>query len=219
MRHFARLKNRLFPYLFAAAQDANSRGWPAMRAMFVEFPDDPTCRYLDRQYMLGPSLLVAPVFRQDDTAEYYLPEGKWTNLLSNKVVRGGRWISEKLDFFHVPLFARQNSIIAMSGNEEQSAWSLRDELILNLCQIADGADFEIRVAASDGKSSAQFHCAREGGKITLKGNGRAKTVHLLLRSIRKASGIANGKMLRELPEGALLEWKDSSKPVTFSVSD
>ncbi len=76
MRHFARLKNRLFPYLFAAAQDANSRGWPAMRAMFVEFPDDPTCRYLDRQYMLGPSLLVAPLFRQDYQAEYYLPEGK-----------------------------------------------------------------------------------------------------------------------------------------------
>src|SRR4029077_12826397 len=52
MQHFARLKNRLFPYLFAAAHDARDRGWPMMRAMVLEFPNDPSCRYLDRQYML-----------------------------------------------------------------------------------------------------------------------------------------------------------------------
>src|SRR5690606_229773 len=82
-RRFARLKNELFPYLFAAAHDANAHGWPVMRAMVVEYPDDPACRYLDRQYMLGDALLVAPVFRADNLAEYYLPAGQWTNLLTN----------------------------------------------------------------------------------------------------------------------------------------
>ncbi len=95
MRHFTRLKNRLFPYLFAAAQDAHEHGWPVMRAMLLEFPDDPSCRHLDRQYMLGDALLVAPIFRQDDIAEYYLPAGKWTSLQTGNVTEGGQWRREK----------------------------------------------------------------------------------------------------------------------------
>ena len=72
---FTKLGNRLFPYLFAAAHDAHDRGWPVMRAMVLEFPNDPACRHLDRQYMLGDSILVAlTIFREDGVAEYYLPK-------------------------------------------------------------------------------------------------------------------------------------------------
>lgn len=59
-----------------------------MRAMILEFPEDPVCDSLDRQYMLGDSLLVAPVFQEDGIVEYYLPKGKWTYFLSNEVVEG-----------------------------------------------------------------------------------------------------------------------------------
>lgn len=50
------------PYLFQTGLQPHLNGTPVMRSMFVEFPDDPTCRTLDRQYMFGPNLLVAPVF-------------------------------------------------------------------------------------------------------------------------------------------------------------
>src|SRR4030095_16984821 len=93
-REFARLKNRLFPYLFAAAHDAHEFGWPVMRSMFLEFPDDPACRHLDRQYLLGRALLVAPIFREDGAADFYLPAGKWTDLLSGKIFEGGAWRNE-----------------------------------------------------------------------------------------------------------------------------
>ena len=59
LRHFTRLKCELMPYLYGAAVQAHERGLPMMRAMPIEFPDDPACDYLDRQYMLGDSLLVA----------------------------------------------------------------------------------------------------------------------------------------------------------------
>lgn len=62
LRFFTKLKCRLMPYVFAAACEASHRGIPVMRAMILEFPDDPGCDHLDRQYMLGESLLVAPVF-------------------------------------------------------------------------------------------------------------------------------------------------------------
>ena len=119
VRFFAKLKNRLFPYLWSCAKDAHEHGWPVMRTMFVEFADDPACRYLDRQYMLGPSLLVAPVFRQDDVAEYYLPAGKWTHLLTGQVVPGGSWRREKIGFLDMPIFVREGSSVPLNGDEQQ----------------------------------------------------------------------------------------------------
>lgn len=60
-RLFTRLKLRFMPYLYAAAIEASAAGIPMMRPMVLEFPEDETCRMLDRQYMLGPSLLCGAV--------------------------------------------------------------------------------------------------------------------------------------------------------------
>src|SRR5919112_1014238 len=65
VRRFARLKNGLMPYLYRAAVTAHETGIPVLRAMMLEFPDDPACAYLDRQYLFGPDLLVAPVMSAD----------------------------------------------------------------------------------------------------------------------------------------------------------
>jgi alpha-glucosidase (family GH31 glycosyl hydrolase) len=65
--------------------------------MFLEFPSDPACEHLDRQYMLGESLLVAPVFREDGVVDYYLPEGVWTNLLDGSARVGGKWYRDQCD--------------------------------------------------------------------------------------------------------------------------
>ena len=62
-----------------------------MRSMVLEFEQDPACFYLDRQYMLGEKLLVAPVFSEDGVASYYLPQGTWTNYFTGEAVVGGGW--------------------------------------------------------------------------------------------------------------------------------
>ena len=71
---------------------------------FFDPPDDPTCRYLDMQYMLGDSLLVAPIFRPDGEASYYLPNGTWRNLLTGETAQGGSWRKEQYDYFALPLW-------------------------------------------------------------------------------------------------------------------
>jgi alpha-D-xyloside xylohydrolase len=219
LRQFTKLKNRLFPYIYAAAHDAAAHGWPVLRAMFLEYPDDPACRHLDRQYMLGSSLLVAPVVREDDVAQYYLPEGRWTHLLSNKIVEGGRWQAETLPFTQVPLFVRENTVLAMSASEDQPAWRLSDPLTLNLFHIADGADLLVSIPSSDRDGAAMFNCKRSADKITLSGDGYARNVQVVLRCRREVQKIANGKMLRETPEGLLMEWADTSKPFVLTVND
>ncbi len=77
----------------------------------MEFDRDPAVRYLDMQYMLGESLLVAPVFREDGEVEYYLPEGTWTHLLTGETKEGGRWHRDVCDYFTLPLYVRENTLL------------------------------------------------------------------------------------------------------------
>jgi alpha-D-xyloside xylohydrolase len=198
MRHFVKLKNRLLPYLMSAALDANRHGWPVMRAMALEFPNDPAAAHLDRQYMLGPSLLVAPIFRQDNVAEYYLPAGRWTDLLSGKTTEGGGWRNEVMDFMHLPLFVRENSIVPMSDDQGQPQWRVSDALSLNLFGITDGADVSIDVPASEGEAVAHFRLRRNGSTINIESDGRAKLLRIVIGS-------------REIP------WTDSKKSLSFSA--
>ena len=95
LRFFTQLKCRLMPYIYQAACAARDEGLPVLRPMVLEFPDDPGCRYLDTQYMLGEALLVAPVFSEDGEVSYYLPPGQWSNFFTGEKIAGGRWVKEK----------------------------------------------------------------------------------------------------------------------------
>lgn len=213
MRHFVKLKNSLFPYLYAASRDAANFGWPVMRAMPVEFCEDPACAYLDRQYMLGSSLLVAPVFRQDNVAEYYLPRGKWTNLLTDEVVDGGIWRSELQDFFHVPLFVRENTLLPVSDDNTKGEWNANEALTLHVFQIADGAEVSADAASGDGKV-IKFTCQRDGQKLTISSSS-AKTgkVRVVVHGVEVAK-VSNGST----GEGSAIAWKSLAKSLVIELA-
>jgi alpha-D-xyloside xylohydrolase len=109
LRFFTDLKRRLMPYLMTIARETTDEGWPMLRAMVLEFPNDPNCRYLDTQYLLGDALLVAPIFNPNGDVSYYLPAGKWKNLLTGETSEGNLWRSEKHDYFSLPLWVNQSS--------------------------------------------------------------------------------------------------------------
>jgi alpha-D-xyloside xylohydrolase len=199
MRTFAQLKNRLFPYLFAAAQDAHRNGWPVMRAMVLEFADDPATWTLEHQYMLGESLLVAPVFRQDDVADYYLPAGRWTHLLSGEVVDGGSWRRETVALTSMPLYLRPNTLLPMSDNPNGPQWNLGDALTLVIGDLTDGATARATAAGVDGV--AQFTASRSGKTITIRTDGKAKRVAV------QAS----------LASARSIQWSDVAQPLSVTV--
>ncbi|GAA3217721.1 alpha-xylosidase [Actinocorallia longicatena] len=111
LRHFTKLKERLMPYLREVAREAHEDGLPMMRPMMLEFPGDPACTHLERQYMLGSDLLVAPVFDPSGEVTYYVPEGEWTSVLGGGTVTGPRWITEVHDVMSLPLLARSGSVL------------------------------------------------------------------------------------------------------------
>jgi alpha-D-xyloside xylohydrolase len=118
-RKFARLKNRLMPYLWGAAAEAHQNGIPVMRAMMLEFPDDPACSFLDRQYMLGPDLLVAPVFSDDDPVRFYVPGGTWTSYLDGSPVTGPGWVRQHHDLTSLPLLVRPGAVIPAGSRSDR----------------------------------------------------------------------------------------------------
>ena len=168
LRKFVKLKCALMPYLYRQAVKAHEEGIPMMRPMFVEFPEDRACEPLDKQYMLGDSLLVAPVFKESGEVEYYLPEGVWVNLLTGTTVKGGRWQKETHDYFSLPLMVRPGSIVAVGQESSRPDYDFADEVRFLLWLPEDGMTAETGVTDLNGNVVMTVSAGRADGKITLR---------------------------------------------------
>lgn len=151
-RVFTHLKMRLMPYLFQAGVDAASTGIPLARPVQLEFPDDPAVAYLDRQYMLGPDILVAPVFSASGDVEFYLPAGTWTSLLTGEQVQGGRWRRENHGFTSLPLYARPGAVIPWGARTDRPDYDYLDGLELRVFPGGSGSR-DVMVTSPDGRSA------------------------------------------------------------------
>jgi len=193
LRHFAKLKCRLMPYVYGAAREAHKRGIPVLRAMVLEFSDDPACAHLDRQYMLGPSLLVAPVFREDGVVEYYVPAGGWTHLLSGRAVDGPRWVRETCDYLSLPLLVRPNAIIPMGAQDGRPDYDYADGVTLHVSEMADGASAETRVPGTDGAADLVARARRQGQDLVLAAENASKPWRVLLRGMATVEGVVGAR--------------------------
>lgn len=137
VRFFAKLKASLMPYLYRNAVETSRTGVPMLRSMVLEFTEDPTCSFLDKQYMLGDSLLVAPIFREDGEALYYLPEGRWTNYFTGKPIEGSRWIREKHGYLSIPLLVREHSIVAVGGKDDRTVYDYGNQVTFRVYEPKD----------------------------------------------------------------------------------
>ena len=164
VRKFTRLKCRLMPYLYGAAVEAHEHGTPMMRPMMLEFPDDPACDTLDRQYMMGESLLVAPVFHADSHVDYYLPDGLWTSLLDGRKVQGGHWQRETHDFLSLPLMVRPGMVLPMGKHDDRPDYDYTDGLELHVYQLAEGQTVTVKIPDLKGKLAATYTVTMKNGK-------------------------------------------------------
>ena len=188
LRFFTKLKCKLMPYIYTAACCAASIGVPVMRPMVLEFPGDRTCGYLDRQYMLGDSLLVAPVFSEDGVAEYYLPAGKWTNFLTGAKVEGDRWIQEKHGYLSVPLMARPDSIIAVGNVDHKPNYDFADGVTFHVFELTDGVTTSTRVFGTDGQKAMEISAKLTGKEITIEAVASSNRWQILLRGVGGIEG-------------------------------
>jgi alpha-D-xyloside xylohydrolase len=165
-RRFTRLRNRIAPYLWNTAVEAHTSGIPTMRAMMLEFPDDPSCAPLDRQYLLGGDFLVAPVMSDDGTVAVYLPEGRWIGYLDGRSEYGPRWHLEQHDFDSLPWYVRPGAVVPTGSVENRPDYDHSDQPTFEVFGLDDGAVATTRLHDHAGHQSAVIEVARRGQQLT-----------------------------------------------------
>ncbi|HMI84091.1 MAG TPA: alpha-xylosidase [Polyangiaceae bacterium] len=218
LRFFTHLKHRLMPYLWSCAHEAYTTGMPMMRAMVLEFPDDPACRYLDRQYMLGGELLVAPIFNEEGSVDYYLPHGTWTDFFTGRRIEGGRFFQERgADFLRIPLFVRPGTLLAVGLRHDCAVYDYRRGVMLHAFELVDGSRRSIAIPDSEGQNPLSFHCQRDGARIVLSSSGD-NAPRILLHGDSEHERVVNGSVERH-PDGLLVSWTDPALPLEIVLAN
>ncbi len=119
------MRYRLMPYIYAQAKKCTETGLPMMRALFVEFPDDPGAWLVDDAYLFGEDILVAPLFEDVDEREVYLPKGEWIDYQTGEVYAKG-WHKIKVGEIPIVMLVRNGAIlphIALAQSTKDMDWS------------------------------------------------------------------------------------------------
>ena len=185
LRHFTKLKGRLMPYLFSNAVMTHRTGIPMMRAMVIDYTSDPAVHSLDRQYMLGDSLLVAPVFNESGTVSFYLPDtGTWTDIQTGESLEGGKWYSKKYDYFGLPLYAKPNSIIVYGDFKRNFEYNYAENAQVVIYGLEDGKTAESTIFDINAEPVFTVSAARKNDTIYVKTDNMPEGI-----SFRSAQGL------------------------------
>jgi alpha-D-xyloside xylohydrolase len=157
-RRAVELKYALMPYVWAQAKESAARGWPMLRALFFEYPDDPTSWLVEDEYLFGSDLLVAPMFSEASRRRVYLPPGSWIDYQTGKAFNGARW--QEIDAGPIPivLLVRDHTVLPHVA-VAQSTSSI------------DWRHVELRVFSSDGKPATGRFAMPAGDVQTLRVEG------------------------------------------------
>ena len=148
MAKFNNLRYQLIPYIYSQAKMTYDTGAPFMRALWMDFPNDPNVANIGTQYMFGPAFLVAPITEQAQTeTDVYLPAGHdWYNFWTNEKHAGGRWIKVAAPIDQIPVFVKAGSIVPMGAVVQSTATKQPIEQIL----VYPGKDAEFSLYDDDG---------------------------------------------------------------------
>ncbi len=196
---YLNLRYQMLPYIYSTVEQAHRTGLPLMRALWIEWPNDPKAVTVGDEYMWGDHFLVAPMLEAGATSrKTYLPAGTWWDFWSNQRVEGGAEITREVDLETIPLYVRAGAIVPM-GPVRQYASEPNDEPVT--LRVYPGADGRFSWYEDDGSSFryrqgefTRIECAWEDAsrKLTLTvragkkpWSGRKVSVQTMDGTVRK----------------------------------
>ncbi|HEY0796542.1 MAG TPA: TIM-barrel domain-containing protein, partial [Acidisarcina sp.] len=161
LEKYLKLRYELMPYIYSLGYGTYKSGAPYMRALFMDFPNDPKVADMGDEYMFGPAFLVTPVTEQGATMrKVYLPAGvDWYNYWTNEKLHGGQTINVAAPIDRLPLFVKAGSIIPLGTAVE----STRDDQKIAKVAVYPGADGDFTMYNDDGMT---YDYEKSGGKVT-----------------------------------------------------
>jgi alpha-D-xyloside xylohydrolase len=154
-RRAVELKYSLMPYILAQAKDSSARGFPMLRTLFFEYPNDPTSWLVEDEYFFGSDLLVAPMIEEGAGRKVYLPPGSWIDYQTGKVYNGGQWHQITAGQIPVVLLVKDHSVIphiTVAETTSQLDWN----------------NIELRVFSNDGAEAAGLFSLPQGNLQPVK---------------------------------------------------
>jgi alpha-D-xyloside xylohydrolase len=209
-RKYAVLHMSLFPYIYAAAQEASRTGMPLMRALVLQYQEDRWAREVKDEYLFGPDFLVAPVIDENTSRVVYLPSGEWTNYWTGETVIGGKTLIAVAPLDLLPLYARAGSIIPKipedvmtlvpekeSGNT--SVKSLDDRRVYELLPAPAGGD-PVTLTDFEGR-----RLIRSTGSLTIEGKPARITIRWRFGSVRSVLVNGSSQAAQSSREGSYIQ--------------
>jgi len=162
-RFYVKLRYRLLPYIYSCAHISSQTGLPMMRAMILEYQDDPNCYDKDLQYFFGEAFLVAPIFDETGVRSIYLPKGRWIDYWTKEEFEGPINLTYRAALDTLPLFVKADSIIPMRPDMSYVGEKPFNPLTLDTYCYSN-AEFTLY----DDEETINFKCSREPETATLK---------------------------------------------------
>jgi alpha-D-xyloside xylohydrolase len=225
-RKYGKLRYRLLPYIYSHAYNATKTGLPMIRAMVLEFQDDPSTHNIQDQYMFGDAFLVAPVCTPAGKRNVYLPEGKWYEYETGKEYGGPHTLRIEPPLDVLPLYVRDNSIIPMGPDIVYIDEKPFNPVTLDIW-LSSEAEFTLYDDNERARTEeiVKCHASRKGSQIVLNVGASAKTFVAKFNNTSRPKHVSlNGKQLPQLTsqqalESAELGWYFDPASVVYAKFD
>jgi len=216
-RTFTRLKMSLMPYLAGAAQQVQNAGTPMVRPMVLEFPDDPATEHLDAQYMLGDSLLVAPVFTAEGDVRVYVPAGTWTHLLDGSTITGPRWVSRQYGFDSLPLLVRPGSVIPIGTRDDRPDYDFPDGVALHIFGLEALTSTTLQVPGLGGGAGSTFEINHLADQLTVERTEGTQPFSVVLPAGVAITSCSGGEVV-PTADGSVFAVRTAATTVTITLA-
>jgi alpha-D-xyloside xylohydrolase len=168
-RRIVEMRYRLMPYVYAQARLCSEEGYPMLRALFFEYPEDPTCWTIEDEYIFGGGVLVAPLMEKARSRNVYLPPGPWVDYQSGETYGGGQWHS--ITAGEVPVIMLVRSGAAIPRVELAQSTDRIDFSEMELAVFgAEATEAESLVCLPQDGELHRLRLTREGDGFTLEGD-------------------------------------------------
>lgn len=174
-RQAIELRYRLLPEIYKVMREMETTGIPAMRPLFLEYPEDPQTWGLDNEFLFGTDLLIAPVLEEGATARgVYLPAGDWYEFATGEPHRGGDWIRKKVTLETIPVYVRGGAFLFQQGVVQHTGEMTGQPLLVDVYPAPrsettfyedEGQGFAYREGVYRERA---FRQRREEGRITVE---------------------------------------------------
>lgn len=174
-RKYSTLRYQLLPYIYSHAYNATKTSLPMIRAMALEFQEDPSTHNLQDQYIFGDAFLVAPVYKPVNARSVYLPAGKWYDYETGKEYSGPTTLQIEPPLDVLPLYVRENSIIPMGAFMNYVGEKPFDPITLHI-RLTSEADFTLFDDDERARTEeiVKCHAIKKGSEISLQVGASAK---------------------------------------------